>query len=110
MANSNGSGRSRIWHNIWPAIVFGSSVLLNLLILAGTSWLSNGYVSRTTYDAYVETQRNKREADAKELNEKLQKIALDLKEITDNAKNESMRDSKLQQLEKDMRDLERQKR
>jgi hypothetical protein len=77
----------------------------NLAIFAGSLWVSNGYVSKPTFEAYVSGDFERREKN----NEELGKIAVAMEGIRIKQETNMERDRRLLELERRMMDLERRK-
>jgi hypothetical protein len=75
----------------------------NLAIFAGSLWVSNGYVSKATFEAYTEGDSKRRD----KTNEELGKIAVTLEGIRIKQEQNVERDRRLLDLERRVLELER---
>ena len=92
----------------WP--VDGSMFTLiffvgNLLILAGSLWISNGYVSKPSFETYQVLEAQRRDARSAELRD----IAVKLAEIATHMKGDEEQNRRILELEHDVRELEKRK-
>ncbi len=94
---------------IFKKISFGNGTMFtliffvgNLLILAGSLWVSNGYVSKATFEAYQISETQRREARSEEL----KNIAVHLGEIQTHMQGDAEQNRRLNELEREIRDHE----
>jgi hypothetical protein len=77
----------------------------NFLFFFGNVYLSNGYVSKPTYEADVQKRLDKDER----LNEKLHEFAVEIKGLSDHMEGDAAQNDKLKDLEQRMREQEKRK-
>lgn len=77
----------------------------NLLILAGSLWISNGYVAKPSFEAYQIAETQRRDARSSELRD----IAVKMAEIATHMKGDEEQNRRILELEHDVRELEKKK-
>ena len=77
--------------------------IINFLLVFANLYLSNGYVSKTTYIGDQKENSERRE----QLNIELRGIAIDLKGINDHMQGDARQDNRIDDLEKRMREQEK---